>query len=166
MNLYPIPADFINEKVNLSWCDIKWGYENNLITSELPIKKAENIVLTEIYTKAELELSFLIPNQSNDIFPYLNELCSETNEDSTIREKWLYILLSWLWINRESFEDPLDEVESIYTDFAYPAEMDSFIKYMPPTDRYDPSLYSYAENINRLMKNWESYLQKSAEKYN
>ncbi|MDV2944619.1 DUF2247 domain-containing protein, partial [Acinetobacter baumannii] len=27
------------------------------------------------------------------------------------------------------------------------------------------SLYSYAENINRLMKNWESYLQKSAEKY-
>lgn len=165
MNLYPIPADFINEKVNLSWCDIKWGYENNLITSELPIKKAENIVLTEIYTKAELELSFLIPNQSNDIFLFLNELCSETNEDSTIREKWLYILLSWLWIKRESFEDPLDEVESIYTDFAYPAEMDSFIKYMPPTDRYDPSLYSYAENINRLMKNWESYLQKSAEKY-
>jgi len=166
VNLYPIPADFINQKVNLSWCDIKWGYENNLITSELPIKKAENIVLTEIYTKAELELSFLIPNQSNDIFPYLNELCSETNEDSTIREKWLYILLSWLWLNRESFEDPLDEVESIYTDFAYPAEMDSFIKYMPPTDKYDPSLYSYAENINRLMKNWESYLQKSAEKYN
>ena len=165
MNLYPIPADFINQKVNLSWCDIKWGYENNLITSELPIKKAENIVLTEIYTKAELELSFLIPNQSNDIFPYLNELCSETNEDSTIREKWLYILLSWLWLNRESFEDPLDEVESIYTDFAYPAEMDSFIKYMPPKDRYDPSLYSYAENINRLMKNWESYLQKSALKY-
>ncbi|MDE9408421.1 DUF2247 family protein [Acinetobacter baumannii] len=165
MNLYSIPADFINEKVNLSWCDIKWGYENNLITSELPIKKSKNIVLTEIYNKAELELSFLIPNESNDIFPFLNELCSETNEDSTIREKWLYILLSWLWINRESFEDPLDEVESIYTDFDYPAEMDSFIKHMPPTDGYDPSLYSYAENIYRLMKNWESYLQKSAEKY-
>lgn len=165
MNLYPIPADFINEKVTLSWCDIKWGYENNLITCELPIKKAENIVLTEIYTKAELELSSLIPSESDDIFPFLNELCSETNEDSMIREKWLYILLSWLWINRESFEDPLDEVESIYTDFDCPVEMDSFIKYMLPTDGYDPSLYSYAENINRLMKNWESYLQKSAEKY-
>lgn len=162
MNLYPIPADFINEKVTLSWCDIKWGYENNLITCELPIKKAENIVLTEIYTKAELELSFLIPSESDDIVPFLNELCSETNEDSMIREKWLYILLSWLWINRESFEDPLDEVESIYTDFDYPPEIESFIKYIPPTDGYDPSLYSYAENINRLMKNWEKYLQKSA----
>lgn len=167
MNLYPIPADFINEKVNLSWCDIKWGYENNLITSELPIKKAENIVLTEIYTKAELELSFLIPNQSNDIFPFLNELCPSFKEDeyAIISQKWLYVILSWLWMNRASFEDPLDEVENIYTSFDYPAEMDSFIKYMPPTDGYDPSLYSYAENINRLMKNWESYLQKSAEKY-
>ncbi|MDP7774142.1 DUF2247 family protein [Acinetobacter nosocomialis] len=163
MNLYPIPADFINEKVTLSWCDIKWGYENNLITCELPIKKAENIVLTEIYTKAELKLSSFIPSESDDIFPFLNELCSETNEDSMIREKWLYILLSWLWINRESFEDPLDEVESIYTDFDYPTEIESFIKYIPPTDGYDPSLYSYAENINRLMKNWEIYLQKGAD---
>ncbi|MFH4176418.1 DUF2247 family protein, partial [Acinetobacter baumannii] len=30
-------------------------------------------------------------------------------------------------------------------------------------DGYDPSLYSYAENINRLMKNWEIYLQKGAD---
>lgn len=56
-------------------------------------------------------------------------------------------------------------MESIYTDFDYPAEMDSFIKYMPPTDGYDPSLNSYTENINRLMKNWENYLQRYAVKY-
>lgn len=59
MKLYPIPADFIQEKVNLSWCDIKWGYEKNLLTSEIPIKKAENSLLTENYANAELELSFL-----------------------------------------------------------------------------------------------------------
>ncbi|MDO7363557.1 DUF2247 family protein [Acinetobacter geminorum] len=167
MKLYPIPADFIDKRVNLSWCDIKWGYENNLLTSEIPIKKAENIVSTGNYTKAELELSFLIPTESNDITPFINELCPNFKEDEyeNISQKWLYIILSWLWINRENFEDSLDEVESIYTDFDYPTEMDSFIKYMPPVDGYDPSLYSYAENINRLMKNWESYLQKSAEKY-
>ncbi|AQZ81975.1 hypothetical protein BUM88_10325 [Acinetobacter calcoaceticus] len=167
MNLYPIPADFIDEKVNLSWCDIKWGYKNNLLTSEIPIKKAENIVSTGSYTKAELELSFLIPSESNDITPFINELCPNFKEDeyAIISQKWLYVTLSWLWINRESFEDPLDEVESIYTDFDYPAEMDSFIKYMPPTDGYDPSLNSYTENINRLMKNWENYLQRYAVKY-
>ncbi len=148
MNLYSIPADFINEKVNLSWCDIKWGYENNLITSELPIKKSKNIVLTEIYNKAELELSFLIPTELNDITPFINELCPNFKEDeyAIISQKWLYVILSWLWINRTSFEDPLDEVESIYTVFDCPAEMDSFIKYMLLTDGYNPSLYSYTEN--------------------
>lgn len=112
-------------------------------------------------------MSFLIPSESNVITVFINELCPNFKEDEyeNISQKWLYVILSWLWINRENFEDPLDEVESIYTDFDYPAEMDSFIKYMPPTDGYDPSLYSYAENINRLMKNWESYLHKSAEKY-
>lgn len=165
MNLYPIPADFINEKVNLSWCDIKWGYENNLITSDLAIKKAENIVLTEIYTKAELELSFLIPSESDDIAPFINELCPNFKEDEYVitSQKWLYVILSWLWINRESFKDPLDEVESIYTNFDYPAEIESFIKYMPPMDGYDSSLHSYTENINRLMKNWENYLQRGAD---
>ena len=78
-------------------------------------------------------------------------------------QKWLYVILSWLWINRESFKDPLDEVESIYTNFDYSVEMDSFIRYMPPTVGYDPSLHSYTENINRLMKNWENYLQKGAD---
>lgn len=167
MNLYPIPADFINEKVNLSWCDIKWGYENNLLTSEIPIKKAENSLLTENYTNAELELSFLIPSESNDITPFINELCPNFKEDEyeNVSQKWLYVILSWLWINRENFEDPLDEVESIYTDFDCPAEVDSFIKYMPPTDGYNPSLHSYTENINRLMKNWENYLKRCAVKY-
>ncbi|WP_286177934.1 DUF2247 family protein [Enterobacter sp. Ap-1006] len=46
MNLYPIPFDFIDKNIHLSWCDIKWGYKNNLITSDVPIKKAEKIVLT------------------------------------------------------------------------------------------------------------------------
>ncbi|MFV5370803.1 DUF2247 family protein [Acinetobacter pittii] len=167
MKLFPIPADFINEKVTLSWCDIKWGYENNLLTSEIPIKKAENSLLTGNYTKAELGLSFLIPSESNDITPFINELCPNFKEDeyAITNQKWLYVILSWLWINRASFEDPLDEVERIYTDFDYPAEINNFIKYMPPTDGYNPSLYSYAENINRLMKNWENYLQQSALKY-
>lgn len=81
MNLYPIPADFINKKINLSWCDIKWGYEKNLLTSEIPIKKAENSLLTGDYTNAELELSFLIPTESTDITLFINELCPNFKED-------------------------------------------------------------------------------------
>ncbi|WP_373369455.1 DUF2247 family protein [Acinetobacter seifertii] len=138
-----------------------------MILLKKPLRTALCNKATENYANAELELSFLIPSESNDISSFIYELCPNFKEDEyeTISQKWLYVILSWLWLNRESFEDPLDEVESIYTDFDCPAEMDSFIKYMPPADGYNPLLYSYAENINRLMKNWESYLQKSALKY-
>ena len=40
------------------------------------------------------------------------------------------------------------EVEVIYADFDYPYEIESFIKYMPPSDGYDPSTHSQIENIN------------------
>ncbi|ATA25830.1 hypothetical protein BIY26_05125 [Brenneria goodwinii] len=162
MNLYPIPFDFIDKKTHLSWHEVKWGYENNLITSEVPIKKAEGIVLTGNYTDTELELSFIIPGQTDHIAPFLKATCSEVEQedDSIIKQKWLFIVLSWLWCNRNNFDDPLGEIENIYADFDYPSEIEGFVKYMPPSDGYDPSAHTRVENINRLMNNWEEYLEK------
>lgn len=167
MTLYPIPVNFFNEITNLSWCDIKWGVENSLIALDVVIKKAEEKVLSEYYTKAELELSFLIPDDSyvlDDMAALLNELCPKFEDDECliIKKTWLYIALSWLWMNRENFEDPLGIVESIYANFGYPNEIANFIKYMPPTDGYDPLIHSDRENMNRLMDNWKIYLQKSS----
>ncbi|MFD1801031.1 DUF2247 family protein [Mixta tenebrionis] len=164
MNLYPIPFDFIDKNIRLSWCEVKWGYENSLITSEVPVKKAEKIVLTECYTKPELELSFIMPGEKNNIDPLLKELCSEIkqNGQSAIRKKWLYIVLSWLWKNQGCFDDPLGEVENIYAHFDYPGEIEGFIKYMPPNDGYDPSKHTEAENINHLMDKWRNYLVKES----
>ena len=164
MNLYPIPFDFIDENFQLSWCDVKWGYENNFITSEVPIKKAEKNVLTGSYTNSELELSFVIPGESNYVAPFLKELCTEFDQEnnSTTKQKWLLIILTWLWNNRNNFEDPLSEVEIIYADFDYPSEIEGFIKYMPPSDGYDPSTQSEMENINHLMGKWKNYLEKGS----
>lgn len=164
MNLYPIPFDFIDKNFHLSWCDVRWGYENNLITSDVPIKKAEKNVLTGSYTSPELELSFVMPDETNHIAPFLKELCSESEQkdDPKIKKKWLFIVLSWLWNNRNSFDDPLAEVEVIYADFDYPYEIENFIKYMPPSDGYDPSTHSQIENINHLMSGWENYLEKGS----
>jgi len=161
MNIYPIPFDFIEKSSHLSWCDVKWGYENNLITSDVPIKKAEKNVLTGNYTNPELELSFVIPGESDHVTHFLKELCSEfeQKDEPTIKQKWLFILLSWLWSNRNNFEDPLAEVEIIYADFDYPPEIEGFIKYMPPSDGYDPSKHCQMENINHLMDKWKNYLE-------
>lgn len=165
MNLYPIPFDFIDKTINISWCEIKWGYENHFITSDVLIKKAEKVVSTDTYSNTELELSFLSYSELNHVTPFFKELCPEFKEERDslrIKQKWLFIILSWLWINRNSFENPLAEVEIIYTNFDYPLEIDNFIRYMPPSDGYDPSMYSFKENIDNLMNNWESYLEMSA----
>ncbi|MBS3047339.1 DUF2247 family protein [Enterobacter mori] len=164
MSIYPISLEFIEDKAKLSWCDIKWAYEHNLITASIPVRKAEKKVLAGNYSDAELNLSFLSPKQPENIMSCLNIICSEEGGGDwlKIKRKWLFITLSWLWNNRESFSEPLGEVESVYSDFDYPVEMESFIKYFPPSDGYDPSIHTYEENIERLMRNWEFYLKKES----
>ena len=166
MKLYPIPSDFIYSITSLSWCDIKWGYKFNLITSAVPIKKAEEKVLTGIYNATELNLSFLSAD-CYDISLLLNELCPlyEKGDESKIEAKWLFITLSWLWINRNNVDEPLAYVESIYADFSYPSEIESFVRYMPTTDGYDPLAYTKEENINRMLDNWRGYLDRGALKF-
>jgi len=108
-----------------------------------------------------------MPESSNEVSLFLEKLCTgfEQDNDSTIRQKWLFIVLSWLWNNRASFEDPLSEVEIIYADFDYPAEIEGFVKYMPPSDGYDPSTHSQTENMNHLMENWVNYLEEKFVEY-
>ncbi|MEW5292005.1 DUF2247 family protein [Erwinia papayae] len=164
MGLYPIPLDFIDEITKLSWCDIEWGYKHKLITSEVPIKEAEKKVLTGNYKNSELELSFIVPGSSDDITNFLKDLCSkcEQKDNLTVKRKWLFISLSWLWEKRHNFKEPLDEIENIYADFGYPDEIENFVKYMPPSNGYDPSVHTYAENIDNLINNWKSYLEKES----
>lgn len=162
MNIYPIPFEFIASKLTLNWCDIKWGYDKGIITPDAPIQKAERTVLAGSYNDTELELSFLFSDDAPSVTTLLSYLCSVSghNDDSASKKKWLFITLSWLWVNRTEFADPLMEVEAVYADFDYPQEMDGFIKYMPPADGYDPSIHTKEENYKKLMSNWELFLER------
>lgn len=161
MDIYPIPFEFIESKLTLNWCDMKWGYEKNIITPDAPIQKAERTVLAGCYNDTELEMSFLYPDDTQELISLLGHLCgtSGQDDDSVSKGKWLFITLSWLWVNRSKFADPLAEVEAVYADFDYPKEMDGFIRYMPPVDGYDPSIHTDEENYKNLMSKWEWFLE-------
>ncbi|WP_156823155.1 DUF2247 family protein [Providencia sneebia] len=94
MTLYPIPASSIYSIASLSWCDIKWGYEYKFISRDIPIKKAEESVLTNAYTTNELELSFLTLDGS-DVTSFLEELCPacKQEDESTIKENGCLLFL-------------------------------------------------------------------------
>ncbi len=163
MTLYPIPSEFIYSITSLSWCDIRWGYECKFITQSIAMKKAEDTVLTGIYTPSELDLSFQLPNCSNVDY-FLEKLCPvcETGDESMIKRKWLFIVLSWLWSHRNEFYEPLAEVENIYADFSFPSEIESFVRYMPVSDGYNSLAHTKEENINRLMNHWMGYLDRNS----
>lgn len=92
-----------------------------------------------------------------DIQPIIKELCvmEDKQDGEEIKEKWLYLILKWLYKNRSKYEDPLEIVEELYEEFEYPENMKAFVRYMP-SDSGD--LGSLELNRERLYKNWKKYL--------
>ncbi len=52
----------------------------------------------------------------------------------------------------------LEQVEEVYADMNYPSDMAHLIYYMPPTDGYNPSLYSIEFNRKRLVELLKTFL--------
>jgi hypothetical protein len=149
----------LNEKIILNWDDIEWGYRNNYLGWKdiLKYASAHNTIndsdyeLVKELTQINKESAFLIST-------ILDKLVKDKIDDEDISGNVMFMLLYNLYIDRNKVIDPLAEVEKIYEDFNYPEEIESFVRYMPPKDGYDPSLYSYEENLIRLFENWKSYL--------
>jgi len=163
MKLTPIPYSFIRNKVALSWEDALWGYEHQLIGWSDIVSIADDRLALGSDDPVEIELSSLGKSETHQIGELLRDLADkDISEHEEISEKkWLFLILSWLYDNRETIPNPLAEVEIIYADFDYPAEIEEFVSYMPVTDDYDPSQHSSEENKARLISKWEDYLIKT-----
>lgn len=163
-----VPYEFISDRITVSWFDIKWGYEKGFIGLESIIKHAEHMCSLDQASQIELELSFKTKmdiHEIESITEYLSASCINPDESIT-KEKWLYLVLSWVLFNKVNYSKPLEVVESIYADFDYPESIESFIGYMPANDGYDPSIHSDTENKERLFKNWEKYLERESIRLN
>lgn len=55
----------------------------------------------------------------------------DKQDGEEIKEKWLYLILKWLYKNRSKYKDPLAIVEELYEEFEYPEDMKTFVRYMP-----------------------------------
>jgi len=160
-----IPFSYILKKVSLGWSEVLWGYEHGYLSWSVAIQFAEHCLMKGSENPLEVELAGFTKEQASQVGVLLKKLVGELskNELEHIKKKWLFILLAWFYDNRVNLSEPLEIVEKIYADFDYPEEIVGFIRYMPPNDGYDPTQYTYEENINRLYKNWGNYLS-TAEK--
>lgn len=142
--------------VQLNWKDILWGYNNQLLGWKDIVNFANTIIINGSNNQDIFELSMINHSNLFELDHLLNKITGSL--DNYDNSKWLYILLSQLFNEKDSVMDPLGEVERIYADFDYPEEIASFVKYMPSLDDYDPIKHTDEENRERLYSKWKQYL--------
>lgn len=166
--LTPIPYSFVRGRLRLSWRDALWGYEHQMIGWSAIVDLATDRLCAGSNNPLEIELAGLTKMETYQVGDLLRKLASPlSEEDSALAQrKWLYLFLAWLFENRTSVPDPLGEVEIIYADFDYSSEIESFVRYMPIIDGYDPSAHTKDENENRLFEKWQEYLVTAESEFN
>lgn len=160
MTPYPISSKFIIKHLNFTWHDALWGLDRSLIDEWLLVDLAGDKLCIDLSNPLEIELASVQKYYDRDIRILADKLADQepANAGASSKRKWLYLHLAWVFANQQNFGDPLKEVESIYADYDYPDEISHFVRFLPPTDGYDPRAHSHAECIQRLYNSWEDYL--------
>ena len=151
-----IPFEFIKDRVRITWRDLLFGLEANLLDPMAPVSFAiEQIMNEETSDPNVIELAGLIGEQ--DTRPHVERIVVGTPEEALaqVRAKWLCVVLAWLLKERDQYPDPLQKVEEVYADFGYPPSMARFVRYMP-LDGAD--LGSRERNEARLYARWEQFV--------
>lgn len=145
---------FSQTKTNWSWQEILYGMENKIIARSDVINYATRI-LDEGILGFDWVLKIAIADEYEDILPYIYELINleDSEDDSTIQDKWRYFILKELYAKKSNYEDFNEKVEEIYADFDYPEDMAGFIGYMPSVDG------------KSMEESWQEYLTSSKEKF-
>lgn len=121
-------------------------------------------ILNEGILGYDIVLQLAILDDDEDIYPYLRQLTmlEKVEDKEYIKAKWLYAVLWSLYQRHNSYKDALEMVERIYSDFDYPQDIESIIRYMPAEEG---NLRSCEFNDELLYKKWESYVNKEEQKY-
>lgn len=161
--LFKIPYEFITAMTTLSWLEILYGIEHSLIPPKIAIQHANNI-LNDASDPQPEEIEIACLSNDEAILDLVSTLSSRENTDNTetVRDKWLFLVLAWVYKNKEELADPLAIVEYVYSDFDYPRSIASFVRYMP---MQGSDLGSPARNTERLFKYWRSYLEVTAKQF-
>jgi hypothetical protein len=157
-----IPPAFIRERTRLTWREILFGIENELLAPGAAVDFAADELSNQDSPASTLvELASLAEGEATQTFVEQLSITEPDQDANEIQSKWLYLVLAWMFENRESYPDPLQTVEEVYTDFGYPERIAEFVRYMPMNE---PDLGSRDLNERRLYERWKRYLDDEAVK--
>jgi hypothetical protein len=154
-----LPSEFVLSGITWTWNDLLYGLESGLIAPQVAVDAAVALLCREGEPIAGVvDLAGCSP-EDGDILDYVRDLAKRECDDGKGRERWLYLILLWVFENRHAFADPLEMVEQIYADFGYPESVAGLVRYMPSDE---PDLGSQKLNEDRLYKKWRTFLNAEA----
>jgi len=150
------------DMTELKWREIKFGLDHQFIKPKVALEKADDDLTLGNVSKDILALADLKDSESSINFVTNLAKNEQPCTDQDIRQKWIYLILAWLFENRIQFVDPLTMVEEIYALFDYPREMEPFIRYMP---MQGTNLGNKEQNEARMFEHWGNYLSRMSENF-
>lgn len=155
-----IPYRFVGERTRMSWGDVRFGLTNQLLDTQAAIEMAvDQVGECEDPSGSLLELAGA--GKNDPVVELVEQLAggeSPRSEEET-RNKWLFLVLAWIYEHQSEYPDPLQRVEEVYADFGYPEHIASFVRYMP---MQGTDLGSREANERRLFERWKQYLDEAA----
>lgn len=156
-------------EIPINWYIVYYGIRNGL----LDIQVAKDYAIRTLETndessQEELELAWgkgdkLAILEKIEAIPYL-QIESEKFMEEAKNALRLAILI-YIRNNEISVDVLFQKVDLLYADFDYPADMDSFITYMPIKDEHLNIKYSKEEYKNRLLNNLDSFISEQIKNY-
>lgn len=168
MTIQPLPTAYVLGQVSLAWRELLWGYDHGWINWDCLTEFAtRQLVSKNSNPMAEVELAGLLAIESYRARDLAEELAHNEPpmSEGAVGGKWLYLILRWIFENRERTVEPFALVEALYADFDYPHEIARFVRYMPPEDGYEPRKHSQAENEGHMLEQWRDYLIEAEKKF-
>jgi hypothetical protein len=168
MKYYGFSPSFLQSHGPLSWQHMSWALGHGLIGWKDLVQYANtgpkpSGALTEA-AESLRNLDKESAHRANELADILAGTEAAITDDEK-RHRWMLLTLDWVLTNRESFKDPLGEVEEIYADFDYPQEIAPLVRYMPPTDGWRPGEHSAEVNLARLFRLWADFVERKRCEY-
>ena len=161
---FPLQLKSLEDLRSFTWDDILYGYSHKFVGWRTVVELATERAQGGSSNRLEVELAAVGKDHVWKVGELLRQLAAAEavkNEIGT-EKKWLFLILKWLYENQHSFADPLGEVEELYADFGYPAEISHFVRFLPAGSGYRPQEHTQEENIQRLFDLWSEYLRTAA----
>ena len=162
-----IPLSYAVKLIDLNWNDIYFAFINGYINNSEVVDFAVMSLNSDDLQKDDEFLNLVCSSSngvdSEGIIIYLNNKIDKSTTDNS-KEKFLYVVLSFLYDKRDYFEDVFRAIEVIYADFEYPKIMIPFVRYMSNNEK---EFFDFPVDESELLYlNWQKYIEEQKIYYN